>query len=65
MDRRLITNTLIRSGEIETIVPYSMNHIRRLEEAGQFPKRVRVGANRVGWVRAEVEQWLNDRMGAR
>ena len=65
MDHRLITNTLIRSGEIETIVPYSMNHIRRLEEAGQFPKRVRVGANRVGWVRAEVEQWLNDRMGAR
>ena len=65
MDRRLITNTLIRSGEIETIVPYSMNHIRRLEEAGQFPKRVRVCANRVGWVRAEVEQWLNDRMGAR
>jgi prophage regulatory protein len=65
MDHRPITNTLIRSGEIETIVPYSMNHIRRLEEAGQFPKRVRVGANRVGWVRAEVEQWLNDRMGAR
>ena len=65
MDRRLITNTLIRSCEIATIVPYSMNHIRRLEEAGQFPKRVRVGANRVGWVRAEVEQWLNDRMGAR
>ncbi|MEY3534215.1 MAG: hypothetical protein RI979_2239 [Pseudomonadota bacterium] len=65
MDRRLITNTLIRSGEIATIVPYSMNHIRRLVEAGQFPTRVRVGANRVGWVRAEVEQWLNDRMGAR
>lgn len=57
--------TLIRSGEVETIVPYSINHIRRLEEAGQFPKRVRIGANRVGWVRAEVEQWLNDRLGAR
>jgi prophage regulatory protein len=65
MERQPFTNTLIRSGEIETIVPYSMNHIRRLEEAGQFPKRVRVGANRVGWVRAEVEQWINDRMGAR
>lgn len=65
MERQPFTKTLIRSGEIETIVPYSMNHIRRLEEAGQFPKRVRVGANRVGWVRAEVEQWLNDRMGER
>lgn len=65
MERQPFTKTLIRSGEIEAIVPYSMNHIRRLEEAGQFPKRVRVGANRVGWVRAEVEQWLNDRMGER
>jgi prophage regulatory protein len=56
---------LVRGSELSTIVPYSMNHIRRLEEAGQFPKRIRIGANRVGWVRAEVEQWLNDRMGAR
>jgi prophage regulatory protein len=42
-----------------------LNHIRRLEDVGQFPKRIRIGANRVGWVRAEVEQWLNDRLGAR
>jgi predicted DNA-binding transcriptional regulator AlpA len=26
---------------------------------------VQIGDNRVGWVRAEVEQWLNDRLGAR
>ena len=56
---------LVRSNELVTIVPYSMNHIRRLEEAEQFPKRIQIGANRVGWVRAEVEQWLHDRMGAR
>ncbi len=56
---------LVWPSELTTIVPYSPNHIRRLENAGQFPKRVRVGANRVGWVRAEVEQWLNDRLGGR
>jgi prophage regulatory protein len=42
-----------------------MNHIRRLEEAGLFPKRVQLGANRVGWVRAEVEAWIDARMGGR
>lgn len=57
--------TLVRASELATIVPYSLNHIRRLEEANQFPKRVRIGANRVGWIRAEVEQWINDRMGGR
>lgn len=56
---------LVRSNELGDIVPYSPNHIRRLEAVGKFPKRVQIGANRVGWVRAEVEQWLNDRMGAR
>lgn len=57
--------TPVFSGELTLIVPYSMNHIRRLENAGQFPKRFRIGANRVGWVRGEVEQWLNERMGER
>lgn len=65
MEHTKPTPTPVFSGELAAIVPYSMNHIRRLEKAGQFPKRFRIGANRVGWVRAEVEQWLNDRMGER
>ena len=55
----------MRSQELSEAIPYSANHIRRLEAAGKFPKRVQIGDNRVGWVRAEVEAWLNDRMGAR
>ena len=55
----------MRSQEVAAAIAYSQNHIRRLEAAGQFPKRVQIGANRVAWVRAEVEQWINDRMGAR
>ena len=53
---------LLRSYELLAIVPYSANHIRRLEAAGKFPKRVQIGDNRVAWVRAEVEQWLASRM---
>ncbi len=65
MEHQQIIYAPIRSGELAAIVPYSLNHIRRLEKAGQFPKRFRIGANRVGWVRAEVEQWLSSRMGER
>jgi prophage regulatory protein len=33
--------------------------------AGQFPKRVRLGANRVGWVESEVLDWLQERIDRR
>lgn len=56
---------LMRVQELTAMVPYSPQHIRRLEHANQFPRRVRIGANRVGWVREEVQQWLADRIGGR
>lgn len=47
------------------MLPYSRQHILRLEKAGRFPKRVRIGQHRVGWVEAEIEEWvmahINDR----
>jgi prophage regulatory protein len=49
-----ISTDWVRSSELQSIVPYSLNHIRRLEAAGSFPKRVRLGANRVAWIREEV-----------
>ena len=50
------------SDEVEARVPYSRAHLYRLEDQGEFPKRKRIGANRVAWVRAEIEQWLADRL---
>ena len=65
MERSTPISALVRSNELAAIVPYSMNHIRRLEYAGDFPKRVRIGPNRVAWSRAEVEAWIDARMGGR
>ena len=50
------------SHEVEARVPYSRAHLYRLEDQGEFPKRKRIGANRIAWVRAEIEQWLAERM---
>ncbi|MBT6545253.1 MAG: AlpA family phage regulatory protein [Rhodobacteraceae bacterium] len=50
------------SDEVEARVPYSRAHLYRLEDQGEFPKRKRIGANRVAWVRAEIERWLADRL---
>ena len=57
--------TLIRSEELLTMVPYSANHIRRLEAAGTFPRRLRIGSNRVAWLREEVDAWLRSKISER
>ena len=36
--------------------PYSRQHTKRLEDDNKFPKRIRIGNNRVGWSLAEVEE---------
>ncbi|UPK38296.1 AlpA family phage regulatory protein [Bradyrhizobium sp. 186] len=33
--------------------------IDRLEAEGKFPKRVLIGAKRVGWVTNEIESWVS------
>jgi len=55
----------LQKNDVLDIVPYSLSHIWRLEQQGLFPKRVRLGANRVGWVEAEIEAWLSSKLGER
>lgn len=39
-------------------IPYSTQHIARLEKAGQFPLRKRLGSCRVAWLCVEIEAWI-------
>lgn len=56
---------LLSKKTVREKVLYSPQHIARLEAAGLFPKRVRLGAGRVGWVETEVDAWLQERIDAR
>lgn len=56
---------IISRKELGELVPYTMTHIARLERAGKFPKRLRLGAGRVGWLLIEVENWINARLAER
>ena len=62
MKQHVVQSELMLAPEVDARVPYSRAHLYRLEDQGEFPKRKRIGANRVAWVRAEIEQWLADRM---
>jgi len=58
---------LVSKKELKIVcgIPYSAQHIARLEEAGQFPKRIRLGQNRVAWLLSEVEAWVDERLATR
>jgi prophage regulatory protein len=42
-------------------IPYSQQHIARLEKAGQFPRRMQLGQCRVAWSCSEVEAWIRSK----
>jgi len=54
---------LVSKKELKTIygIPYSFQHIARLEKAGLFPKRIQLGAGRVAWYAHEIEEWIASR----
>ena len=58
---------VVSKKELRTVcgIPYSPQHIARLEAAGQFPKRIRLGQNRVVWLLSEVDEWLSVRIAKR
>jgi prophage regulatory protein len=62
-----MTRKLVSKKELKSVygVPYSFAHIARLEVAGQFPMRVRLGACRVAWVAEEVDEWIEERIAKR
>lgn len=49
---------IINRRELRLLVPYSPQHILRLEKKGKFPKRVIIGERRVGWWLHAVLAWL-------
>ena len=56
---------ILSKRQVKELVLYSPQHVARLEAAGQFPKRVQLGACRVGWVEDEVLDWLRAKIDRR
>jgi prophage regulatory protein len=56
---RIITQKALRS-----LVPYTPQHVLRLEKAGRFPRRIQLGQNRIGWRLIDIEEWVKARLPA-
>jgi prophage regulatory protein len=61
-----IERLLVSKKELKTIgIPYSPQHIARLERAKQFPQRIVLGQCRVAWCYREVSEWIAERIARR
>ncbi|MER9209181.1 AlpA family phage regulatory protein [Mesorhizobium sp. M0771] len=49
---------------VRELIPLSRSQIFRLERAGQFPSRIRIGMRRIGWFDSDIEEWLDGRRNA-
>jgi prophage regulatory protein len=56
---------ILSKKDLRSLVLYSPAHIDRLEKAGKFPKRIRLGPCRVGWLEEEVLAWVQERVQQR
>jgi predicted DNA-binding transcriptional regulator AlpA len=56
---------LISLNDACAMTSLSRTAINRWRSLGMFPQAVPLGDKRVAFVRAEVEQWIHDRIAAR
>ena len=56
---------ILRQRQVIERVGYSPMHLWRLEKAGRFPRRIKLGPNSVGWVSTEIDAWIEARIAER
>lgn len=61
----IVGERFVGKKELRQLVSISPQHIDRMEKAGLFPPRVRLGPGRVAWVLSEVTAWMNDKIAGR
>ncbi len=56
------TDRILRAKEVINLTGLSRTTIWRLETKGEFPHRVSLGGNRVGWRLSEINHWVSTRV---
>jgi prophage regulatory protein len=58
-------DTLMTMPEVERMTRLSKPTIYQMIRENRFPKQVRLGPNKVAWLRSEVMGWIGERAEAR
>ena len=52
---------ILRQREVVQLTGLSKVTLWRLEQKGEFPQKIALSPNRVGWLESEVLNWVNSR----
>lgn len=52
---------ILRANEVQQIVGLSRSTIWRLERKGAFPDRVPLGTGSIGWLKSDIDAWMQNR----
>jgi prophage regulatory protein len=52
---------ILREREVVSRTKRSRVTLWRYERQGNFPQRIRLGPNAIGWIEAEVDAWIASR----
>lgn len=55
---------ILRRKQVEARIGLSRSSIYDAVNAGTFPKPINLGRQSVGWIEAEIDQWLRARIAA-
>lgn len=56
---------LLKRTEVQSETTLSRSQIYALMAEGKFPKPIRLGGNRIAWLRSEVFAWIDQRIAER
>lgn len=60
--RGITDYTIVRTAEAAAILSITRKHLHKLSKEPSFPRKIRMGANAVGWKIADLELWINSKM---
>lgn len=60
-----MADTILRLPAVKQKTGQSRSTIYEKVQRGEFPAPVKIGERAVGWVEAEVDSWVKDRIEAR
>ena len=55
---------IIKLTEVKIATALSGSTIYRLISQGEFPQQIKLSERSSGWLKSEIEQWIEDRISA-
>jgi prophage regulatory protein len=57
-----VSDSFLRLADVQRRAPFSRSTIYLMISRGEFPKQISLGARAVGWLKSEIDQWVESRI---